>query len=187
MDVDSQNTPGKINICKGSILSQTKAIENRDYPHYCNLLRKINMPFVKGIEDRHNCGRIEKRNNPSFLKFHPYPPSVLPDYHLYSPYPPPEGPEYPFAPLRDDVPLCDTCSGFLSPGGDADLNPGIGRRIPSLVDFSDVKPQHQFPKPETEYQAIKEQIILVDKLKQDRRWNSRAITDVSIRARLGGK
>ncbi|XP_036102059.1 spermatogenesis-associated protein 48 [Molossus molossus] len=187
MDVHSQYTPGKISISERSILSGAKAVENIDYPHYSNLLRKMNMPFVKGVEDRHDYGRIEKKCNPAFLKFHPYPPSIMPDYHLYYPYPPPYGPDYPLFPLRDDVPLGDPCSGFLSAGGDADLKPGIGRTIPSLVDFSDVKPQHRVPRPDTGYQTtLKRQKILLEELKQDRKWNSRARPDISIRARLGG-
>ncbi|CAD7687017.1 unnamed protein product [Nyctereutes procyonoides] len=187
MDMGSQYGPGKISISERSILSGKKAIENIGYPHYCDLLRKMNMPFVKGVEDRHNYGRIEKKCNPAFLKFHPYPPSVLPDYHLHYPYPPPYGQDYPLFPLRDDVPLGDCCSGFLSPGGDADLKPGVGRAIPSLVDFSDVKPQHRVPRPDTGFQTtLKRQNILLEELKQDRRWNSRAVPDISIRARLGG-
>ncbi|KAG5210109.1 hypothetical protein JEQ12_015303 [Ovis aries] len=149
--------------------------------------RKLNMPFVKGVEDRHDYGRMEKKCNPTFLKFHPYPPSGLPDCHLHYPYPPPYGPDYPLFPLRDDVPLHDACSGFLSPGGDADLKPGVGRTIPSLVDFSDVKPQHRVPRPDTGFQTtLKRKTILLEELKQDRRWNSRAVPDISIRARLGG-
>ncbi|XP_077720350.1 protein SPMIP7 isoform X16 [Canis aureus] len=187
MDMGSQYRPGKISISERSILSGKKAIENIGYPHYCDLLRKMNMPFVKGVEDRHNYGRIEKKCNPAFLKFHPYPPSVLPDYHLHYPYPPPYGQDYPLFPLRDDVPLGDCCSGFLSPGGDADLKPGVGRAIPSLVDFSDVKPQHRVPRPDAGFQTtLKRQNILLEELKQDRRWNSRAVPDISIRARLGG-
>ncbi|XP_073741137.1 protein SPMIP7 isoform X2 [Callorhinus ursinus] len=187
MDMDSQSKPGKISISERAILSGKKAVENIDYPHYYNLLRKMNMPFVKGVEDRHNYGRIEKKCNPTFLKFHPYPPSVLPDYHLHYPYPPPYGRDYPLFPLRDDVPLVDACSGLLSPGGDADLKPGFGRTIPSLVDFSDVKPHHRVPRPDTGFQTtLKRQNILLEELKQDRRWNSRAIPDISIRARLGG-
>ncbi|XP_078198124.1 protein SPMIP7 isoform X2 [Callithrix jacchus] len=185
MDVEIQNTPGKISISKRSILSGT--VENIDYPHYCDLLRKMNMPFVKGLENRHNYGRFENKCNPAFLKFHPYPPSVLPDYHLHYPYPPPYGPHYPLFPLRDDVILGDPCSGFMSPGGDADLNPGIGRTIPTLVDFSDVKPQHRVPRPDTGFQTtIKRQKILSEELQQNRRWNSREVPDISIRARLGG-
>ncbi|KAB0375994.1 hypothetical protein FD755_012637 [Muntiacus reevesi] len=187
MDTYSQLTPGKISISEGSFLSRTKAVENIDYPHYCALLRKLNMPFVKGVEDRHDYGRMEKKCSPTFLKFHPYPPSVLPDYHLHYPYPPPYGPDYPLFPLRDDVPLHDVCSGFLSPGGDAELKPGVGRTIPSLVDFSDVKPQNRVPRPDTGFQTtLKRKTILLEELKQDRRWNSRAVPDISIRARLGG-
>nr|KAF6419456.1 spermatogenesis associated 48 [Rousettus aegyptiacus] len=185
--MDSQLTPGKIRISERSILSGTKAVRNMEYPHYCDLLRKINMPFVKGIEDRHDYGRIEKKCNPTFLKFHPYPPSSTPDYHLHYPYPPPYGPLYPLFPLRDDVPLGDPCSGFLSPGGDADLKPGVGRTIPSLADFSDVKPQHRVPRPDAGLPRIlKRQNYVPEELKQDRKWNSRAIPDISIRARLGG-
>ncbi|XP_045420166.1 spermatogenesis-associated protein 48 [Lemur catta] len=187
MDTEVQDTPGKISVSKRSILSGTKAVENIDYPHYCDLLRKMNMPFVKGFEDRHACGRFEKKYNPSFLKFHPYPPSVLPDYHVHYPYPPPYGPHYPLFPLRDDVPLGDPCSGFMSPGGDADLKPGIGRTIPNLVSYSDVKPQHRVPRPDAGFQTtIKRQTILSEELQQDRRWNSREVPDISIRARLGG-
>ncbi|KAI4543944.1 hypothetical protein MG293_006738 [Ovis ammon polii] len=187
MDTYSQLIPGKISISEGSFLSRAKAVENIDYPHYCALLRKLNMPFVKGVEDRHDYGRMEKKCNPTFLKFHPYPPSGLPDCHLHYPYPPPYGPDYPLFPLRDDVPLHDACSGFLSPGGDADLKPGVGRTIPSLVDFSDVKPQHRVPRPDTGFQTtLKRKTILLEELKQDRRWNSRAVPDISIRARLGG-
>ncbi|CAK6434781.1 unnamed protein product [Pipistrellus nathusii] len=187
MEIHSQYTPGKISISERSILSGTKTVESADYPHYYNLLRKMNMPFVRGIEDRHDFARMEKKGNPTFLKFHPYPPSSLPDYHLHCPYPPPFGPDYPLFPLRDDVTLGDPCSGFMSPGGDAELKPGIGRIIPSLVSFSDVKPQHRVPRPSAGFQTtLKRQKILLEELKQDRKWNSRATSDTSIRARLGG-
>nr|XP_003407161.1 spermatogenesis-associated protein 48 [Loxodonta africana] len=185
--MDSQCTPGQISIPKGSILSATKGVNTMDYPHYCDLLRKMNMPFVAGIEDRHDYGRFEKKCNPTFLKFHPYPPSVLPDYHLHYPYPPPYGPNYPLFPLRDDEPLGDPCSQFLSPGADADLKPGVGRTIPNLVDFSDVKPQQRVPRPDSGFNTtIKRQKILLEELQQDKRWNSRAVPDISIRAKLGG-
>ncbi|XP_066210362.1 protein SPMIP7 [Saccopteryx leptura] len=187
VEMRSQHPPGRLSISQRFLLSGAKAVENVDYPHYGHLLRKMNMPFVKGVEDRHECGRFEKKCNPSFLKFHPYPPSALPDYHLHYPYPPPYGPDYPLSPLRDEVSLGDPCSGFLSPGGDADLNPGKGRTIPSLVDFSDVKPQHRIPRPDTGFQTTqKRKTILLEELKQDRRWNSREIPDICIRARLGG-
>ncbi|NP_001388478.1 spermatogenesis-associated protein 48 isoform b [Rattus norvegicus] len=187
MDMEVKHIPGKISIPKRFIFSEGKAIEHPDYPHYHDLLQKMNMPFVKGFEDRHNCGRFEKKFNPTFLKFHPYPPSVLPDYHVHYPYPPPFGKAYPLAPLRDDVPLGDPCSGFMSPGGDADLKPGVGRAIPNLVSFHDVKPQNRVPRPDKGFHTtIKRQTILTEELKQDRRWNSRKVSDIFIRAKLGG-
>ncbi|XP_075396163.1 protein SPMIP7-like [Tenrec ecaudatus] len=186
--MNSQCTPGQISIPKQFISSTTKGIDKMDYPHYCNLLRKMNMPLVVGIDDRHDYGRFEKKFNPAFLKFHSYPPSVLPDCHLHYPYPPPYGPDYPLFPLRDDISLSDPCSQFLSPGADADLKPGIGRTIPTLVNFSDVKPQQRVPRPDTGFNTtINRQKILLEELQQDKRWNSRTVPDISIRARLGGK
>ncbi|XP_051021031.1 spermatogenesis-associated protein 48 [Acomys russatus] len=187
MDMEVKDMPGKIRIPKRFIFSEAMAVEHPDYPQYCNLLRKMNMPFVKGFEDRHNYGRFEKKGNPAFVKFHSYPPSVLPDYHSHYPYPPPYGQEYPLFPLRDDVTLADPCSGLMSPGGDADLKPGIGRAIPNLVSFHDVKPQNRVPRPDNGFQTtIKRQTILSQELQQDRRWNSREVSDISIRAKLGG-
>ncbi|KAM6157160.1 protein SPMIP7-like [Erethizon dorsatum] len=187
MDMGVQYKSGKISIPEKFIFSGRKTVDNIDYPRYCELLRKMNMPFVKGFEDRHDCSRFEKKGNPTFLKFHPYPPSVLPDYHVHHPYPPPFGPNYALFPLRDDVPLEDPCSRFVSPGGDAELKPGTGRAIPNLVDFSDVKPQHRVPRPDTGFRStIKRQTVLSQELQQDRRWNSRKVPDISIRARLGG-
>ncbi|GAB1295817.1 Spermatogenesis-associated protein 48 [Apodemus speciosus] len=186
MDMEDKNMPGKISIPKRFIFSEGKAIEHPDYPHYSNLLQKMNMPFVKGCEDRHNCARFEKKCSPTFLKLHPYPPAFLPGYHLHYPYPPPFGKAYALAPLRDDVPLCDPCSGFMSPGGDADLKPGVGRAIPNLASFHDVKPQNRVPRPDKGFQTtIKRQTILAEELKQDRRWNSRKVPDISIKAKLG--
>uniref|UniRef100_UPI001A9E28F1 spermatogenesis-associated protein 48 n=1 Tax=Ictidomys tridecemlineatus TaxID=43179 RepID=UPI001A9E28F1 len=187
IDMEVRCKPGNISIPKSSISSGRKTVENEDYPHYSDLLRKMNMPFVKGFEDRHDYGRFEMKCNPAFLKFHLYPPSVLPNYHVHYPYPPPYGPDYPLFPLRDDVPLVDPCSGFVSPGGDADLKPGIGRTIPNLADFSDVKPQHRIPRPDPEFPTtVKRQTILFEELQQSRRWNSRQVPDISIRAKLGG-
>ncbi|KAM4874386.1 protein SPMIP7 [Thomomys bottae] len=182
MDTEAQFKMEKIKFPKKNLFCGRKVVENVDYPHYCDVLRKMNMPAMKGHEDRHDYGRFEKKGNPAFLKFHPYPPSVLPDYHLHCPYPPPFGPHYPLSPLRDDVPLCDPCSGFVSPGGDADLKPGIGRTIPSMGSFKDVKPQNRVPRPDTGFQTT----VLSKELQQDRKWNSRAVQNISIRARLGG-
>ncbi|XP_063778706.1 protein SPMIP7 isoform X2 [Pseudophryne corroboree] len=48
-------------------------------------------------------------------------------------------------PLRDDVTVVDPCSGFVSPGADADMRPGTGKSIPCLVDDSEVRPQEADP------------------------------------------
>uniref|UniRef100_A0A4X2L1R0 Uncharacterized protein n=1 Tax=Vombatus ursinus TaxID=29139 RepID=A0A4X2L1R0_VOMUR len=146
------------------------------------------MPFVRGNEDRHFFGSFEDKDSLSFLKFHPYPSPVQPDYHLYHPYPPPPGKDYALFPHRDDVPLGDPCSGFMSPGGDADLLPGVGKTIPNLVSYSDVKPQQRIPLTDQELQTeIKKRTTLLEELNEDPRWNSRKVSDAAIRARLGGK
>ncbi|XP_044512832.1 spermatogenesis-associated protein 48 [Gracilinanus agilis] len=158
-----------------------------DYQNYCRLLRKMDMPFVRGNEDRHDFGSFEEKNSQAFLKYHPYPSLEQPDYHLYHPYPPPPGKDYPLFPLRDDVPLNDPCSGFISPGGDAELLPGVGRQIPNLVNYCDVKPQQRIPMPAYGLQTdVKRRTILLEELNEDRRWNSRKVPDAAIRAKLGG-
>ncbi|KGL92277.1 Uncharacterized protein C7orf72, partial [Charadrius vociferus] len=132
------------------------------------------MPVVRGPENRHGFASFEEKNSNSFLKFNPFTPPV--------------GPDYPLFPHRDDVPLVDPCSGFVSPGADADLQPNVGRAIESLVDYSDVKPHQQIPVTGKRGQtAHRRQMILLEETSQNRRWNSRAVPAVSVRARLGGK
>uniref|UniRef100_A0A8C3PH95 Uncharacterized protein n=1 Tax=Calidris pygmaea TaxID=425635 RepID=A0A8C3PH95_9CHAR len=132
------------------------------------------MPVVRGPENRHDFASFEEKNSNSFLKFHPFTPPV--------------GPNYPLFPHRDDVPLVDPCSGFVSPGADADLQPNVGRAIESLVDYSDVKPHQRIPIAGKGGQAAhRRQMILLEETSQNRRWNSRAVPAASVRARLGGK
>uniref|UniRef100_A0A674IHD7 Uncharacterized protein n=1 Tax=Terrapene triunguis TaxID=2587831 RepID=A0A674IHD7_9SAUR len=132
------------------------------------------MPFVRGPDDKHDFASFQEKDSNSFLKFNPYSPPV--------------GPDYPLFPHRDNVPLADPCSGFMSPGADADLQPCCGRTIESLVDYSDVKPHQRVPLPEKTAQTTHTRhVVLLEEVSQDRRWNSRAVSDASIRARLGGK
>uniref|UniRef100_A0A8C0GFB4 Uncharacterized protein n=1 Tax=Chelonoidis abingdonii TaxID=106734 RepID=A0A8C0GFB4_CHEAB len=132
------------------------------------------MPFVRGPDDKHDFASFQEKDSNSFLKFNPYSPPV--------------GPDYPLFPHRDNVPLADPCSGFMSPGADADLQPCCGRTIDSLVDYSDVKPHQRVPLPKkTAQTAHTRHVVLLKEVSQDRRWNSRAVSDASIRARLGGK
>uniref|UniRef100_A0A8D0HJ43 Sperm microtubule inner protein 7 n=1 Tax=Sphenodon punctatus TaxID=8508 RepID=A0A8D0HJ43_SPHPU len=144
-----------------------------DRQQYHALLKRMYMPFVRGPEDRHYFASFQDKDSNSFLKFNPYNPPV--------------GKDYPLFPHRDNVPLGDPCSGFMSAGGDANLQPICGRTIPSLVDFSDVKPQQRIPSEDkNEHTTHRRHTMLLEELNQDRRWNSRAVPDASIRARLGG-
>ncbi|XP_068940612.1 protein SPMIP7 [Petaurus breviceps papuanus] len=177
----------QITIPKHPINAVKVPLKKMDYPHYCRLLKRMNMPFVRGNEDRHLYGSFEEKGSPAFLKFHPFPSPVQPDYHLYRPYPPPPGKDYALFPHRDDVPLGDPCSGFMSPGGDADLLPGVGKTIPNLASYCDVKPQQRVPLTDHGLKAeIKKRTTLLEELNEDPRWNSRKVSDASIRARLGG-
>lgn len=63
----------------------------------------------------------------------------------------PDMPGYCLNPLRDDVPIVDPCSGFVSPGAVADFRPVTGKTIPSLADFSDLKPQQVDPRVQSSY------------------------------------
>ncbi|KAM9200244.1 protein SPMIP7 [Mergus octosetaceus] len=143
------------------------------HQQYQNLSKKTCMPLVRGPENRHDFASFEEKDSNSFLKFHPHTP--------------PFGPNYPLFPHRDNVPLVDPCSGFVSAGGDADLQPHVGRAIESMVDYSDVKPQQRVPiAGKGARTAHRRHMILQEETSQDRRWNSRAVPAASVRARLGG-
>lgn len=145
-----------------------------DRQQYRSLLKKMCMPVMRGPENRHDFASFEEKTSNSFLKFNPFTP--------------PAGPNYPLFPHRDDVPLADPCSGFVSPGADADLQPNVGRAIESLVDYSDVKPHQRIPITEKRGQtAHRRQMILLEETSQNGRWNSRAVSAASVRARLRGK
>ncbi|XP_062422415.1 protein SPMIP7 [Pungitius pungitius] len=77
------------------------------------------------------------------------------------------------APLRDDVPLLDPCSGHLSAGAEVDL--GVRGR-PRFIDF----PPGFKERPLT---AANPSVLCVD-LREDKAWNSRRIPDAVLRARL---
>ncbi|XP_074052157.1 protein SPMIP7-like [Macrotis lagotis] len=161
-------------------------VKKMDYPHYCRLLRRMNMPFMRGNENRHLPACFEEKDCPTFLEFHPYASPVQPDYHLHYPYPPPPGKDYALFPHRDDVQLGDPCSGFMSTGGEADLLPGISKTTPNLVSYFDVKPQQRIPFSYYGLQTeIKRRTALLEEINEDPRWNSRKVSDEAIRARLG--
>ncbi|XP_053569006.1 spermatogenesis-associated protein 48 [Bombina bombina] len=132
-----------------------------------------------------------------FIKFNPR--SSAPGMPGYCPHP-----------LRDDVTLLDPCSGFVSAGADAQLRPGTGKSIPSLVDQSDVKPQNTDPweqnkrmqrvmtAPPTRYVPSHLQRMSTKDTTQatigyndfiyrgGMKWNSVARSDTALRANLGG-
>ncbi|XP_075067394.1 protein SPMIP7 isoform X2 [Mixophyes fleayi] len=75
------------------------------------------MPITSGYENRHRLpssqGHMDQTAQDSIIKLHPRSiSSSTPRNYLN--------------PLRDDVTLVDPCSGFVSPGADADLRPGTG-------------------------------------------------------------
>ncbi|XP_021243984.1 uncharacterized protein C7orf72 homolog isoform X2 [Numida meleagris] len=149
-------------------------IHRMQHQQYQNWLKKTCMPFVRGPENRHDFASFEEKDSNSFLKFHPDTP--------------PFGPNYPLFPHRDDVPLVDPCSGFVSAGGDAELQPGVGKAIESLVDYSDVKPHQRVPTVGKGARTThRRHMILLEETSQDRRWNSRAVPAALIRAQLRGQ
>ncbi|KAK6491704.1 spermatogenesis-associated protein 48 isoform X1 [Huso huso] len=130
-------------------------------------LRLVNMPFEKGPEDRHDVASFQEKGSPYFTKFNPY---ASPPADKCS-----------LAPLRDDVPIVDPCSGFVSTGADADLQPG-GRNIPILGSYKSdeygVKGRPQTPPTRpSSWQGDQA---------EEKRWNSRAVSDAYLRAKLGG-
>ncbi|XP_018413550.1 PREDICTED: uncharacterized protein C7orf72 homolog [Nanorana parkeri] len=130
-----------------------------------------------------------------FIKYNPH--STSPDM-----------PGYCLNPHRDDVPLIDPCSGFMSAGADADLRPGTGKTIPCLADQIDVKPLHNDPwertsqgircttappsgtvTSQTQYkprEARDEDDFRHFFHKEGSKWNSVARSDTALRAKLGG-
>ncbi|KFV58845.1 Uncharacterized protein C7orf72 [Tyto alba] len=120
------------------------------------------MPVVRGPENRHVFASFEEKTSNYFLKLNPFTSPV--------------GPNYPLFPHWDVVPLVDPCSGFVSPGADADLQPNVGRTMESPVDYSDVKPHQQVHITGKRGQpAHRRQMILLEKTNQDTRWNSGAV------------
>ncbi|KFU85703.1 Uncharacterized protein C7orf72, partial [Chaetura pelagica] len=128
----------------------------------------------RGPQNR--CGFPSKAKKSSNSHFH------------FNQFPIPGWPNCPLFPHRIDVPLVDPCSGFVSPGADADLKPNVGRVIESLVDYSDVKPHQRIPiTGQRGPTAHKRHMILLQETSQNRRWNSRSVPAASVKAELRGK
>ncbi|KAM9095221.1 spermatogenesis-associated protein 48 [Sarcophilus harrisii] len=183
----SDHKQGQTTIPESPIKAVKVPLKKMDYAHYCHLLKKMEMPFVRGNEDRHLFGSFEEKDSHAFLKFHPYPSPGQPDYHLYYPYPPPPGKDFASFPHRKEMSLGDPCSGFISAGGDANLLPGVGKCIPNLANYIDLKPQDRIPLTEKGLKKeIKKRTTLLEEINENTRWNSTKISDAAMRARLGG-
>ncbi|KAL8165761.1 UNVERIFIED_CONTAM: hypothetical protein K2H54_054840 [Gekko kuhli] len=139
------------------------------------LLKRMYMPFVRGPEDRHYFPSFEDKDSNAFLKFNPYTP--------------PEEKNYPFAPHRDDVPVVNTFSGFVSPGADADQQIASSAFVESPQDGQDAPPPQQavLVPPRRARTSYGRPALLLKGLSQDRRWNSRWVPEVSLKAQAGSK
>ncbi|KAM9643125.1 LOW QUALITY PROTEIN: protein SPMIP7 [Morphnus guianensis] len=172
MTVLSHGAERQASAFKKSALS-VEPVHKMDCQQHQSPLKKMRMPVVRGPENRHGFASFEEKNSNSFLKFNPFTPPV--------------GPNYTLLPHWDNVPLVNPCSGFVSPGADADLQPNVGRAIESLLDYSGVKPHQWVPITGKRCQpAHRRQMIFLEKTGQDRR-NSRAVSAASVRARLRGR
>lgn len=141
-----------------------------------SLLKRMYMPFVRGPEDRHYFTSFQDKKNNAFLKSHPF---VSP-----------EDKNYPLVPHRDDVPIINTFSGFLSPGAVTEINQqnkyhrtsgplGDGQDVQHPQGVSDLHKSSQMAYGKPSWSSYQQS--------QDRGWNSRAVPDIHYRAQIGGK
>ncbi|KAG2464959.1 SPT48 protein, partial [Polypterus senegalus] len=125
------------------------------------------LPLRKGPEDRHDFASFEERDGAAFNRFNPF--ASAPSSRCT------------LAPLRDDVPLTDPCCGWLSAAtlaerrlqAESGQEEGEGISAQATVGAvpllsSDVA-LHKFAATDDE----------------NREWNSRAVSEASVRARLG--
>ncbi|KAM4607909.1 protein SPMIP7 [Polymixia lowei] len=128
---------------------------------------RMHLPPERG---RHTSRSLENRRSRAFARFnsHARPPAD----------------HAPLAPLRDDVPLLDPCSGQLSAGAEVTL--GIRGRQ-KFIDFHHVSSDLWGPPGLREGpQTPRKPHGLAGDVSGDKTWNSRRISDAALRARLGG-
>ncbi|XP_030300526.1 spermatogenesis-associated protein 48 [Calypte anna] len=166
----SKNAESQASAFKKSTLSVELAHE-MDRQQSRSPLKNTCMTAGRGSQNSHGFANFEKKTSPPF-------PGLMPSLA-------PVWPNCPLFPHRIDVPLVDPCSGFVSAGADAALQPNVGRAIESLVDYSDVKPHQRVPiTGKRGPKAHRKQMILLEETNQNRRWNSRAVPDASVRAQV---
>nr|XP_016850168.1 PREDICTED: uncharacterized protein C7orf72 homolog [Anolis carolinensis] len=142
---------------------------------YERLLKRMYMPFVRGPEDRHLFPSFTEKCSSAFLKSNPFIP--------------PEDKSYILAPHREDEPELSSFSGFLSPAAEAEADKQIPRRknIELQSSGKDVQPPQETPAPHQKDQIAKKSTsLLLEYISQDQRWNSRAVPDSCLRAKIGG-
>lgn len=155
MTVLSHGAERQASAFKKSAMS-VEPVHKMDCQQYQSPLKKMCMPVVRCPENRHGFASFEEKTSNYFLKFNPFTLPVGPNYTLVLHW--------------DNVPLVNPCSGFVSPGADADLQPSVGRAIESLVDYSGVKPHQWVLITGKRCQpAHRRQMIFLEKTSQDRR------------------
>ncbi|XP_042329525.1 spermatogenesis-associated protein 48 [Sceloporus undulatus] len=145
---------------------------------YEGLLKRMYMPFVRGPENRHLFPSFGNKYSGAFLKS--------------SPIIPPEDKSYLLAPHRDDVSVINPCSGFLSPRAVAEIKAyqqiPYGENIEIQTSDKDVQSQQGTPVPHWTGQITKRRSsLLLEDVSQDQQWNTRAVPDISFRAKIGGR
>nr|XP_060639308.1 protein SPMIP7 [Anolis sagrei ordinatus] len=142
---------------------------------YERLLQKMYMPFVRGPEDRHLFPSFIEKCSSSFLKSNPFIP--------------PEDESYILAPHREDEPVISSFSGLLSPAAEAEADQQIPSRkyIELQSSGKDVQPPQETCIPHQRDRITKRRTsFLLENISQNQRWNSRAVPDISLRAKIGG-
>lgn len=156
-----------------SCLSPVDSLHKMHLNQHKDLLKRMYMPFVRGPEDRHFFTSFQEKDSNTFLKSNPFLP--------------PEDKSYLLAPHRDDVPIINPCSGSSSPGGKVDQQILDNKTYESLRDGKDTHSSKQAPVFYRRVQTADRRPLLLKEINQDQWWNSRAVADISVRSRLGGK
>nr|XP_039259699.1 spermatogenesis-associated protein 48-like [Styela clava] len=145
---------------------------------YHRALRHTKFPSIKGPGGHYDFPSFQARykDSPAFIKWNKH--AVAPHYG------------YSLAPHRDNHPIIDPASGFISAGADKDLETNV-KNIPSMAQSSD-KIQHGTPStkpPDSARPQTPPSDPLYDEMTpQDREglWSARKVTDIKLRAECGG-
>ncbi|XP_055026296.2 protein SPMIP7 [Misgurnus anguillicaudatus] len=136
------------------------------------LCRHLNVPCERGPEGRYDFHSMVAKNRRAFSKFNPQ-------------AQPPDG-NAPLAPLRDNVPLMDPCSGQLSAGAQVHLDLKIRSPFVDRVYTSSdlwVPPGTKDLRPQTP--PIRPSALQYDESDHNR-WNSRSKLQAAVKAKIEG-